>query len=411
MTKKFGDEIKKHFPIFSNTKQIYFDNGATTHKPQCVIDSVVDFYSKHNANVYRGVHEQSEIATEMYEQARQTIASFINAQDSSEVVFTSGTTAGINFIADAWGAQNIKAGDEIVITQVEHHANLLPWQRLAQRVGATLRFVTLNTENFTLQTDNIITQKTKLVAVTHESNVLGPVWNDNEKQLESFIEKAHSVGAKVLLDMAQSIPHKKVDVQKLQTDFAVFSSHKMCGPTGVGALYISKKLQSEVEPYQLGGSMVNEVTFEDYKIKEAPFKFEAGTPPIAQVIGFAQAIIFLNEHVNFDELQKHEAELCSLTIDALEKIDGIKILGNKSWMKQHGHLVSFDVEGIHAHDIAGFLGMNDIAVRSGHHCAQPLSQLLGVISSTRFSFYCYNSISEVEKAIQVLHEAITVLKG
>ena len=419
----FGKRIKRYFPIFSNKPHIYFDNAAATHKPKVVVDAISDFYSTFNSNIYRGVYELSESATERYDQARESISKFINAADASELIFTSGTTESINFVADAWGLQNIKAGDEILITQVEHHANLLPWQRLANRVGAKLRFINLDIENWKLLFDekDLINEKTKLVAITHHSNVLGPVWDKESLQLESFIKRANLVGAKVLLDSAQSAPHEKIDVQKLNVDFLAFSAHKMCGPTGIGALYIKKGLHDQVEPYQVGGSMVNEVSFEKSTWKESPDKFEAGTPPIAQVIGFAQAIEFINKNINLDELQKYEAELCSFAIEELEKIDGVKILGNKEWMRARGHLVSFVVDGgysmgvhsesVHAHDIASYLDTKDIAVRAGHHCAQPLANLLKVDSSVRFSFYMYNEKSEIETAIKILKESIVFLRG
>jgi cysteine desulfurase / selenocysteine lyase len=408
----FNTKIKKMFPIFSNKKHIYFDNAATTHKPQVVIDSISNFYSSCNANVYRGLHGLSEGATEQYERAREIVAKYINA-DADELIFTSGTTEGINFVADAWGLQNIKAGDEILITQVEHHANLLPWQRLAKKTGAKLRFIKLDVDSYKLLTDeeNLITSKTKLVAVTQYSNVLGPVWDGKSNQLENLIEKARAVGAKILLDAAQSVPHKKIDVKKLNVDFLAFSAHKMCGPTGIGALYIKKELHDSVEPYQVGGSIIHDATFENYTLREAPYKFEAGTPPIAQAIGFGQAIEFINKNINFDELQKHEVELCSYAIDELEKIDVVKVLGNKEWMRARGHLVSFVINGVHAHDIASFLDTKDIAVRAGHHCAQPLANLLKVDSSVRFSFYMYNEKSEIETAVKVLKEAIVFLRG
>lgn len=405
-------EIRRKFPIYKVQKKsfIYFDTAATSQRPQGVCDRVYEFYAEENASVHRGVYDLSEQATQHYEDAREKVARFINA-DSNEIVFTRGTTEGINFIADTWGRDHLVAGDEIVVTHVEHHANLLPWQRLAKRTGAILKFITINDKDFLLNDpeSGLINDKTKLVALVHVSNVIGNVWR--EGQLQSVIEQAHRVGAKVLLDGAQSVPHQKVDVRLLDPDFFVFSGHKMLGPTGIGVLYIKKELHDEVEPYQLGGSMVREASFFEARWLVAPGKFEAGTPPIAGAIGLGSAIDFFNEHVDFADLAKHETMLCARMIDGLKSMGGVRILGNEAAMKTHGHLVAFMVDGIHGHDIAGMLAMRNIAVRAGHHCVQPFATLLGIESSVRASFYLYNTLEEIDGFIKVLQEVIKAFRG
>ncbi len=402
-------EIRKKFPIFKN-KLIYLDSAATTQRPDCVIDAITNFYTNYNATVHRGVYELSELATQNYENTREKVAKFINAKKSSEIIFTSGTTESINFICDAsiWGNNFINSGDEILITQLEHHANLLPWQRLAKRIGAKLRFIKIDKENFVLDTDepDLINSKTKLVSIIHSSNVLGKVWLDG--QLKDLINKAHAVGARVLLDSAQFIPHERIDVQDLDVDFVAFSAHKMLGPTGLGVLYIKEELHDSIEPYKVGGSMVFDASFDSAKWDKAPNKYEAGTPPIAQVIGFGAAIDFLN-NVSFDKLKKHESNLCKKLVEMFESINSVKILGNKELLKSSGHLVTFTVKDIHAHDIAGYLGANNIAVRAGHHCVQPFVKLMGMEASVRASIYVYNNCEDIDLFIEKLKEAIKVL--
>ncbi len=446
-------KARAQFPFLTSKKEqklIYFDNAATTQKPQSVIDALIDFYVSTNASVHRGIYERSEHATILYEGVRDKVTNFVGATDRSEIIFTSGATEGINFIADTWGAANLKPGDEIVLTQVEHHANLLPWQRLAKRTGAKLKFIKFNTKTFLLESpeENFFSSKTKLVAITHSSNVFGHVWP--ERSLESIIEHAHAVGAKVLLDSAQSVPHEYLDLQKLNPDFCVFSGHKMFAPTGVGVLFIKKDLHDEIEPYRVGGSMVHEASLNDAVWKRAPHKFEAGTPPIAQVVGLGAAIDFFNEHVNFAALQKHEAELCEAAIKGLYEITGVRtypsihslslkasestrderqvsarLSSSKPFVSSDhveaksedgsyrelpngtsSHLFSFTVDGIHAHDIAAMLSEHGIAVRAGHHCAQPLAKLLGLNASVRVSFSLYNTPEEVEIFVQKLKQIL-----
>lgn len=405
--------LREKFPIFRDRKErlVYLDSAATSQRSENVIEAIHEFYSRGNASVHRGVYELSERATGLYEQARDKVAKFINAADVSEVAFTSGTTESINFVADAWAREHLKSGDEIVLTQVEHHANLLPWQRVAQKTGAKLRFIEIDTENFFLKDPpkDLINKNTKLVSLIHISNVLGNVWEKG--LLESVIKRAHEVGARVLLDCAQSIAHKKIDVQALDVDFLACSAHKMCGPTGIGALYIKKELHDAVEPYQVGGSMVHDAEYEVAHWQQAPIKFEAGTPAIAQVIGFGAAIDFFNEHVDFDALHAYESQLCAQLVEGLNSIGGITILGNQKDMKMCGHLSAFVVDGIHAHDVAAMLGMRGIGVRAGHHCVQPLAKLLGVEASTRASLYMYNEPEDIEILIRELQDVIKTFKS
>ena len=439
-------KIRADFPIFGEKgipkELVYLDSAATSQKPQQVIDAISNFYQNYNANVHRGVHDLSEQATKLYEDARQKVSKFINSSDFSQIIFVQSATAGINFVADAWARKNLKPGDEILISQAEHHSNFLVWQRLAKETGCKIKFITLNQSTFTfgcankehydLETvsfysnescgnngvcidpkfdfwEKLITPKTKLVSITTDSNVLGPVWGEDETRLQKLIESAQRVGAKVLLDAAQTIPHKKINVKKLNPDFLVFSGHKMLAPTGIGVLYIKKSLHDDVEPYQLGGSMVASVSLENSIWKKAPLKFEAGTPPVSSAIGLGAAIDYFNNNVDFFELAKHEAELCSKLINGLNSFEKINILGNVEYIKKYGHLVTFEVEGIHAHDIAAYLDMRGIMARAGHHCAQPLATQLGVDSSLRVSFYMYNNLSDVKLFLKSLDEAIRSL--
>lgn len=408
-------QIHKKFPFFAHQQKlhghdfVYLDNAATTHKPQEVIDAEIAVYTEYNANVHRGLYTAGELVTQKYEAARAKVAQFINAQPH-EVIFTPGTTAGINMIAESWGRNTIKAGDEIIITAVEHHANLLPWQRLAQRTGATLRYIPLNQDTWQLEPEKIsFSAKTKIVAVAHASNVLGPVWNPETNQLKSVIAAAHAVGAKVLLDAAQTAPHQGLDLQDLPVDFAVFSGHKMYGPTGIGILYINEKMHDMVEPFFVGGSMVQSAGYHESTWQQAPLKFEAGTPPIAQAIGLGTAIDFLTTQItqaDKEQLQKLTQKL----ITELNSIPHIKILGNQDWIISHGHLVTFTVDSVHAHDIAAYLSSKQIAVRAGHHCAQPLFGLLKIISSVRVSLSYYNTEADINRLITELRNALTLLR-
>jgi cysteine desulfurase/selenocysteine lyase len=405
------ESLRGQFPIFKNVKKpfVYLDNAATSQRSQNVIDAVHNFYTSGNASVHRGVYDLSERATQLYEDSREKVAKFINASESCEVIFTSGTTESINFVADAWARQNIKAGDEIVLSQVEHHANLLPWQRVAKATGAKLRFIELDTETFLIKDPgDIINKNTKLVSLVHVSNVLGNFWQDG--QLESIIKKAKSVGAKILLDGAQSVSHQKVDVQALGVDFFAFSGHKMLAPTGIGVLYIKKDLHDDVEPYQVGGSMVYEASYESAVWQQAPGKFEAGSPPVAQAIGLGAAVDFYNEHVDFDAIHKYESGLCAKMHDGLKELGKVTMLGNSDQLSCCGHLIAFVVDGIHAHDVSAMLGMRGVATRAGHHCAQPLAKLLGIEASARASLCFYNNEEDVDIFLEEMKNLIKSFK-
>jgi cysteine desulfurase/selenocysteine lyase len=381
----------------------YLDNASTSQKPNEVLRTITDFYATKNANISRGIHLLGEQATALYEATRVKVAQFIGAQDASEIVFTSGTTEGINFVANTWAYEHIYPGDEIIVTELEHHANLLPWQRLAKQKGAVLRAIPI-TQNGMLdmeQAQRLITKKTKIVAVTQCSNAIG-----TQVDVGTIIKYARAVGAKVLIDAAQSVAHRKINVHNLDCDFLVFSGHKMLGPTGVGVLYIKKSLHDETPPYQLGGGIVREATIQDATFVKAPQKFEAGTPPIAQVIGLGAAIDYLNTAIDFNELHRYEAELCARTIDGLSVIPGVKILGPLEQLKKEGHLVSFTIKNIHPHDVAEYLSQKGICVRAGNHCAQPLFHQLEAHSSVRASYYFYNTLEDVDRLITAVDELV-----
>ncbi len=391
--------LKKDFPIFSHHKKlIYFDNAATTQKPQQVIDTISDFYAYHNAPVNRGMYQLAEEATQLYEDSRATVAQFIGAK-SEEIVFTSGATESINFIASTWGEKHITAGDEIVITELEHHSNLLPWQQLALKKGASLKYIPVTREGMLdlSNLDRIITKKTKIVSFLDVSNAIG-----THVDVSALVTAARSVGAKILIDACQSVPHQKISVQKYDCDFLAFSGHKLLGPTGIGVLYIKKDIQPEVPPYQFGGGMVFDVGQTQSRWLEPPQCYEAGTPPVAQAIGLASAIRYLTEQVDFVELKKHEAALCKRLIEGLQAIPDIRILGPIEQLKKEGHLVSFTHKKHHFHDVGAFLDQHGICVRTGHYCAQPLARKLGIDGSIRASFYLYNSPEGVDRLLEVL---------
>jgi len=396
---------RKDFPILDELVDgkplIYFDSAATTQRPKKVVEAVSSFYNKANSNIHRGIHMLSERATQLYEAAREKVAQFIGASDSTEIIFTRGTTESINMVAQTWGEQNVQKGDEILVSELEHHANLLPWQRLAKKTGATLKFIPVLPDGKLdmSKLDELITPKTKLVAVTHSSNVLG-----THVDVATIAKKAHAVGAKILVDAAQSIAHKKVDVQDLDCDFLAFSGHKMLAPTGIGALYIKKDLHEQLPPYQVGGGIVYEVDFYDSSWQEVPQRLEAGTPAIAEAVGLGAAIDYINENIDFAELQAAEAAMTKRAIEGLSQVPNLTMLGSLEDLKKNGHLVSFTVDGLHAHDVAEYLNGHGIAVRAGHHCAQPLAKKLGAPASIRASFYgCYNTLDEVDSFVNAMH--------
>ena len=395
------EKVKKDFPILeqevNGKKLVYLDSSATSQTPIQVTDSIVDYYNRYNSNVHRGVHTLGTLATDAYEKARETVRRFINARYFEEVVFTRGTTTAINLVAHSYGDANVSEGDEIVVTQMEHHANIVPWQQLAKRTGATLKFIPMSDSGELEKEaiDNTITDNTKIVAVTHVSNVLGTI-ND----VKYIAEVAHQHDAVIAVDGAQSAPHMKVDVQDLDVDFFSFSGHKMLGPTGIGALYGKRHLLDKMEPIEFGGDMIDFVGLEDATWTDLPTKFEAGTPLIAEAIGFAEAIRYIDE-LGLEEIHQHEYELVNYAYNEMSKIEGLEIYGPSP--EKRAGLISFNVEGVHPHDLATALDSEGVAVRAGHHCAQPLMKWLNQSSTARASFYVYNTTEDVDKLIQALY--------
>ncbi|MCH2223307.1 MAG: cysteine desulfurase [Crocinitomicaceae bacterium] len=401
-----AEEIRNDFPSLDQTvygkKLIYFDNGATAQKPQAVIDSISHYYSKDNSNIHRGVHYLSQVATTQYENARKTIQTYINAAHSEEVLFTKGTTDGINLIAHSFG-ETLKEGDEITISAMEHHSNIVPWQMLCERKKCILRVIPINEKGELVLTsiDSYITEKTKLLAVTHISNSLGTI-----NPIEFLTKKARSVGAKILIDGAQSIQHMRVDVQEMDCDFFVFSGHKVFGPTGIGVLYGKKKVLDSLPPYQGGGDMIAKVTFEKTTYNELPHKFEAGTPHIAGGICLGVAFKYL-EKLDMDAIMKYEQSLANYAQEQLLKFEGVKIIGTAD---QKTSVVSFVVEGIHPFDLGTLLDKQGIAVRTGHHCTQPLMDFFEIPGTIRASFAFYNTKEEIDIFIKAMDRSINMLK-
>lgn len=387
------NEIRKEFPILERTVYgkplIYLDNGATTQKPKSVIEAIVDEYYSVNSNVHRGVHYLSQQATELHEASREAVRKFINAAKTEEIIFTRGTTESINLIASSFGEAFLNAGDEVIVSTMEHHSNIVPWQLLEQRKGIKLRVIPISDEGEILidEYKKLFSEKTKLVSVMHISNVLGTV-----NPIKEMISIAHSHNVPFLVDAAQSIPHTKVDVQDLDADFLVFSGHKVYAPTGVGVLYGKEKWLDKIPPYQGGGEMIKTVSFEKTTFNELPFKFEAGTPDYVGTTGLMKALQFV-EAVGIDNIAKHEHELTQYALSLLTQIPNLRVIGNAS---ERSSVISFVVEGIHHFDLGTLLDRLGIAVRTGHHCAQPLMKRLGIDGTTRASFAVYNTKSEVE---------------
>lgn len=399
-------EIREDFPALRQTvygkNLIYFDNGATSQKPQFVIDAINRYYTKDNANIHRGVHHLSQKATNEYEASRKTIATYINAKHTHEVIFTKGTTDSINLVSYSFG-QLLQKGDEVIISAMEHHSNIVPWQMLCERVGCVLKVIPINKKGEIIYDEYIqlLTEKTKLVAVTHISNSLGTI-----NPIKKMIDDAHKVGAKVLIDGAQSIQHTKIDVQALDCDFYVFSGHKVFGPTGIGVLYGKEAILNKMPPYQGGGDMILKVTFEKTTYNELPFKFEAGTPHIAGAICLGKAIEYLNQF-NIEDLERHELELADYATDLLLTFEGLHIIGES---KKKTSVVSFVVDGAHPFDIGTLLDKQGVAVRTGHHCTQPIMDFYKIPGTVRASFAFYNTKEEIDYFIAALDKAITMLR-
>ena len=398
--------IRADFPILNRTVNgqplVYFDNAATSQTPQQVIDVITDYYTRYNANIHRGVHSLSQEATDAYELARKKIQTHFNAAKAHEIILTAGTTHAINIVASGYAAI-LQAGDELLVSAMEHHSNIVPWQMLCEKTAATLKVIPMHPDG-TLDMaayNAMLSTKTKLVFVNHVSNALGTV-----NPIEHILEEAHAVGAKVLIDGAQAAPHIKVDVQALDIDFYVVSAHKLCGPTGVGMLYGKEALLNTLPPYQGGGEMIAEVTFEKTTYADLPHKFEAGTPNIAGGIAFGAALDYMNG-IGFEAIAQYEAELLAYATQALKSIDGLKIYGEA---QEKTAVISFNVKGIHPYDLGSILDKMGIAVRTGHHCAQPIMDYYNIPGTVRASFSFYNTTAEIDRMLAGLKRAIQMLQ-
>jgi cysteine desulfurase/selenocysteine lyase len=399
------ETIRVDFPVLDQEVRpgiplVYLDNAATSQKPLPVIEAMNTYYRDYNANVHRGIHKLSEAATDAYENARGRIAKFINAASRKEIIFTRNTTESINLVAQTWGRANIGAGDVILSTEMEHHSNIVPWQVLAEEKGAEVRYIPVQDDGM-LDMDayeSMLDERVKLVVFTHMSNVLGTVLPAAE-----ITAKAHAVGAVVLVDGAQSVPHMPVDVQAIDADFYAFSGHKMAGPTGIGILHGKRAILEEMPPYMYGGDMIKRVTFEGAQWNDLPWKFEAGTPSIAEGIGLGAAVDYLSE-VGMDKVHAHEQAITGYALERLSEVPGLRIFGPGN-ASQRGGVAAFELDGLHPHDVAQILDSEGVAVRAGHHCAMPLHEKLCVVATTRASFYLYNSFSEVDRLIEALYKA------
>lgn len=398
-------KIRADFPILSQTVNgkplVYFDNGATSQKPQVVIDAEVKYYQEINANIHRGVHTLSQLATDAYEISRGKIKEHINAKHAHEVLFTSGTTHGINLVSNGF-ASILEPGDEVIVSSLEHHSNIVPWQMLCEKTGAILRVIPIdeNGELIISEFDKLLSEKTKIVTVNHISNALGVI-----NPIKYIIEKAHAVGAAVLIDGAQAVPHLKPNVQELDCDFYAFSGHKMCGPTGTGILYGKEEWLNKLPPYQGGGEMIKEVTFEKTTYADLPHKFEAGTPNIAGGIVLGTAVDYLN-NIGFENIQAYEHELLEHATKRLSEIEGLRIYGNT---KNKASVVSFNIDGIHPYDVGSIIDKLGIAVRTGHHCAQPIMSFFCIPGTIRASFSFYNTKEEIDAMVEAVKKAQTML--
>ncbi|AOC55527.1 MULTISPECIES: cysteine desulfurase [Bacillus] len=393
-------DVREQFPILHQQVNghdlVYLDSAATSQKPRVVIDAMNEYYRSYNSNVHRGVHTLGTKATDAYEGAREKVRAFIRASSVQEIIFTRGTTTALNTVAISYARANLKEGDEIVITHMEHHANIIPWQQAAKATGATLKYIPLQ-EDGTLSLEDVkqtVTHQTKIVAVTHVSNVLGTI-----NPIKEIAKIAHDHGAIIVVDGAQSTPHMQIDVQDLDCDFFAFSGHKMCGPTGIGVLYGKKDLLNNMEPAEFGGEMIDFVDLYDSTWKELPWKFEAGTPIIAGAVGLGKAIDFLND-IGMEEVSRYEHQLVTYALERFKELDGATVYG-----PQHrAGLVTFNLDDVHPHDASTVLDTEGVAIRAGHHCAQPLMKWLGVSATARASFYLYNTEEEIDELIAALRK-------
>ena len=402
--------IREDFPILKREVHgkplVYLDNAATTQKPQAMIDALTEYYSSYNANIHRGIHALAEEATAKYEATRQKVADFIGAPDASNIVFTRNTTESINLVAQAWGRKFLNAGDEIVLSTMEHHSNLVPWQILAKEKGAVLRFIDIDDDGQLVADDieRYIGEKTRLVAITHMSNVLGTI-----NPVRELADRAHQHGALILLDGAQSVPHLPVDVNELDCDFLAFSAHKMLGPTGVGVLYARRELLEEMDPFLSGGEMIRRVQLEESTWNDVPWKYEAGTPNIGDVCAFSASLDYLNE-LGMENIRAHEIELVQEAVRRLQNVPGITLYGPESVAKRGG-VVAFNLEDVHPHDLGTVLDGHGVAIRAGHHCAQPLMKRLDVVATGRASFYVYNEPREFDALIEGIEAAARLFRA
>jgi len=399
------ESIRADFPIlqreFGDQQLVYLDNGATTQTPDQVIDSIADYYRETNANVHRGLHQLSQEASIAYENAHDRVAEFIGASGGrEEIVFTKNTTESMNLVAYAWGLNELGPEDEIVLTEMEHHASLVTWQQIGKRTGATVNYIRID-EDGRLDMDHaeeLINENTAMVSAVHVSNVLGTI-----NPVEELAELAHEHDSYVFIDGAQAVPTRPVDVEEINADFYAFSGHKMCGPTGIGVLYGKQEILEAMEPYLYGGDMIKKVTFEDVTWNELPWKFEAGTPNIAQGIALAEAVDYIDE-IGMEKIERHENELAQYALERFSEFDDIEVFGPPAG-ERRGGLVSFNVESVHAHDLSEILNDYAVAVRAGDHCTQPLHDKLGVPATTRASFYIYNTKSEIDTLVEALDDA------
>jgi cysteine desulfurase/selenocysteine lyase len=397
------EQVRASFPILQREVRpgvplVYLDSTATSQKPQSVIEAMSSFLAHSNANIHRGIHTLAEESTALYESARQRVAQFIHAAQAREIVFTRNATESINLVAQTWGRQVLQAGDLVILTEMEHHANLVPWQMLAAEKGLRLEFIEVTPDGL-LDMDSYrrwLAEEPKLVAFSQMSNVLGTI-----NSAQEIITLAHAQGALTLVDAAQSVPHAHVDVQALDADFLVFSAHKMCGPTGIGVLYGRKELLERMPPYQGGGDMIKRVRLRSFVPNEIPYKFEAGTPAIAEAIGLGAAVDYLRE-VGMHAILAHEHTLVSYAMERLEEIPGVRVIGPPA--DRRGGVTSFTLDGVHPHDIAQILDENGVAIRAGHHCAMPLHEKMGLPATARASYYLYNTLAEVDQLVEGLYK-------